>query len=82
MTFQADRTTARPTTRRPESVPTAPRGGNYVTTSTFPAGSHTEGSYVTTPGGGSGNRHRAQGHYVTLANRRGDDTAGSYTQAS
>jgi hypothetical protein len=50
-----------------------------VTTS--PAASHTEGTYVTTPGG-AGDRNRAKGHYVTLANRLGDESAGSYTRAS
>jgi hypothetical protein len=82
MTLQAERNTARPTTRMQESVRTALRGGNYVTTSTTIEGARTEGGYVTTPDGDLGNGQRAQGHYVTLANRSGDDTAGSYTQAS
>ena len=82
MTLQAERNTARPTTHKQNSVHTAPRGGNYVTTSTTAANSHTEGSYVTTPGGVRENRSRTQGHYVTVANRRGDDTAGAYTRAS
>jgi len=82
MTLQAERNIARPTTHRQESVRTAPRGGNYVTTSTSAAGSRTEGGYVTTPDGGPENGSRTQGHYVTLANRRGDDTAGNYTRAS
>jgi hypothetical protein len=46
------------------------------------ADSHTEGGYVTTSSGVPENRNRAQGHYVTVANRHGDDTAGTYTRAS
>jgi hypothetical protein len=82
MTLQAERNTARPTTHKLESVRLAPRGGNYVTTSTVAADSHTEGGYVTTSSGVPENRSRAQGHYVTVANRHGDDTAGTYTRAS
>ena len=82
MTLQAERNTARPTTHKQKAVRTAPRGGNYVTANTITADSHTEGSYVTTPGGALENRSRAQGHYVTVVNRRGDDTAGKYTRAS
>jgi hypothetical protein len=82
MTLHAERHTARPATRQQDTAGMAPRGGNYVTTSTTPAGSDAEGSYVTTPNGGFANRNRAHGHYVTLANRPGDDTAGSYTRSS
>jgi hypothetical protein len=82
MTLHAERHTARPAARQQETAGTAPRGGNYVTTSTAPAGQNAEGSYVTTPKGGSANRNRAHGHYVTLANRAGDDTAGSYTRSN
>lgn len=66
----------------------APRGGSYVTLNgqTTPAGNQsserTEGSYISTPGGGRGNGSRVQGRYVTLAGGRHDQTEGSYVSGS
>jgi hypothetical protein len=82
MTLKTAQNPQRPTTRKQAPASTPPRGGNYVTTGSTAAASLTEGGYVTTPHAGPENRNRAQGHYVTLAARHGDDTAGSYTGGS
>jgi hypothetical protein len=73
--FTAHEATTAPSTRK------APRGGSYVTLPDIRHGlPRTEGTYVTTLGGNTGNGERAQGRYVTLHTAPLDETEGSYTR--
>jgi hypothetical protein len=59
----------------------APRGGNYVTVpGNRDAAPRTEGTYVSLPGGHSGNGEKVRGRYVTLHTTPLDETEGSYTR--
>lgn len=75
--------TERPATREATATLTynAPRGGGYVT---VPGNRHdaprTEGTYVSQPGGYSGNGEKVRGRYVTLHTAPLDETEGSYTR--
>jgi hypothetical protein len=59
----------------------APRGGSYVTAPGARQDSpRTEGSYVSLPGGHSGNGEKVRGRYVTLHTAPLDESEGSYTR--
>ena len=75
--------TERPATREAATTSTtkAARGGSYVT---VPGHRHdsprTEGTFVSLPGGHSGNGEKVRGRYVTLHTAPLDETEGSYTR--
>lgn len=59
----------------------APRGGSYVTApETRQDAPRTEGTYVSLPGGLSGNGEKVRGRYVTLHAAPLDEAEGSYTR--
>lgn len=78
MTLQTERPASREATAPLTHNP--PRGGSYVT---VPGNRHdapqTEGTYVSLPGGHSGNGEKVRGRYVTLHTAPFDETEGSYT---
>jgi hypothetical protein len=79
MTLQTERPAIREATT--SFTTKAPRGGSYVT---VPGNRHdtprTEGTYVSLPGGHSGNGEKVRGRYVTLHAAPLDETEGSYTR--